>query len=112
MAIILIVGIIMAVLTCLFWYLELRPFLSRIISPNPESKGFWGALQYIGVMLTNIGLFLRFGTAFIIDVAITIMISGILGLSTGVIGATVALSLSNAISVLILISQLKQRSLA
>ena len=90
MAVILIVGFAMALLSVWFWYLELRRFLDAV-----EGRPWW-LLPFHAIF--NIGKLLPF----IIDVAITLFCVANLGFGGGVLGGISGLFLSNIISCFIL----------
>jgi len=90
MAVILIVGFAMALLSVWFWYLELRRFLDAV-----EGRTWWLLPFYT---VANIGKLLPF----IIDAAITLFCVANLGFGGGVLGGITGLFISNVISCFIL----------
>ena len=82
----------LAVLSATFWRREAEPFLARV-------RDAAGSPAYLAVPRVLLALPLLFPLA--VDLVITFSLVGALGLSGGVMGAFMALSMSNAVSFVI-----------
>ena len=94
---ILIVGVSMAVLSAIFWMIEVTPFVNAIKKldyPNNPISGITYTLKMMSLLPKLL--------PFIIDICATIWLSGAFGFS-GMIGGIIGLSISNVISVFLIL---------
>ncbi|MDH7604264.1 MAG: hypothetical protein QHH13_05120 [Melioribacter sp.] len=105
MAALLLLGISMVILTVIFWYYELRFFLDNIYYPNKKNNILLFSAQSIYAFFINIFLFFYYGRYFLIDLLATAFFISFLGFGDAVTGAILGLTMSNALSVLILFIQ-------
>jgi hypothetical protein len=98
---ILVFGLLMLIMTVVFWYYELKPYLKARRTSTPQTKSWEKPINSI----TNIGLFFVKGKYFLIDVICTAICIQILGFGNTVSGGILGLAFSNAISVLIITIQ-------
>ncbi|MGK9475781.1 hypothetical protein [Melioribacter sp. OK-6-Me] len=105
MAAILLLGLFMVILTVVFWYLELRPFLDHLYF-LPARKNKFSILFYsLYALFNNIFRFFYYGRYFLIDLFATAFLVSFLGFGDAVTGAILGLTMSNAISILLLYIQ-------
>jgi hypothetical protein len=107
MAAVLLLGIAMVVLTVVFWYMELKPFLEKRRKPKPAGNAISGAVSSVGTFFYNIGAFFKYGKYFIVDLFATAFLVSMLGFGDAVTGGVLGLTMSNAVSVLLLVIQKK-----
>lgn len=88
-----IIAIGLAVLSVYNWHREAEPFLIHMRQVRNHS-GFFGAIRNVITVTTAIPRLFPLA----LDVFITIMLVSALGLSQGVMGATVGLAMSNTIA--------------
>lgn len=99
---ILLVGIVMAVASAIFWVIEAKPFLDAVrklecpVGRNPLSI-IAQSLNYIVGFLTAVLSLWRLA----LDITCTVWLAGAFGFS-GMIGGIIGVSISNVISVFLL----------
>lgn len=105
-------GAAMCIMSVIFWYLELLPFINVMSrqdkaytrTRNPIAQLICFLVAFITVpfrILINIPLLIPF----IIDIVVTISLAGGLGFGKGVTGGVFGILMSNVISVIILLRQ-------
>jgi len=99
---ILIIGIIMAIISAIFWCVESTPFAKRLIELNRARYSGW---SYTWRLLF---LFPKLFPLFL-DICCTVWLAGSFAFS-GMIGGVIGLTISNVISIFILIVTKKSQS--
>ena len=99
MVAILVIGLVMAVASAVFWIIESIPFVQavrRIKTPDASNPGvlFIQCSSYVFSFIKRIPLLWRL----VVDIAATILLIGAFGFSR-MIGSIIGLSVSNVISV-------------
>lgn len=105
MAAILLLGIFMVILTVVFWYLELRPFLENLYFLPAQKNKFLVFVYSFYAIFSNLFRFFYYGRYFLIDLFATAFLVSFLGFGDAVTGAILGLTMSNALSILILFIQ-------
>ena len=98
---ILIIGICMAVISAIFWCVEAIPFAKTLINLNKSKYSGW---SYTWRLVWSI----RKLTPLFIDLACTVWLAGAFAFN-GMIGGTIGISISNIISIFILIVTKKSK---
>lgn len=93
---ILIIGIVMAVLSSVFWCLEALPFV-RCMQALESPKGPVSGIKYAFTVIGSLPLLFPL----IIDLAATVWLVGSFGFS-GMLGGTIGITVSNVISIFII----------
>jgi hypothetical protein len=103
MVIFIVICLSMAVLSAIFWVIEIKPFVDRVKSLETTSFGqkFTFFFRFIACLPTAL--------PFLCDIGATIGICMLFGLG-GVIGTAMGLTISNVISVFILWNMKKKES--
>jgi ABC-type phosphate/phosphonate transport system permease subunit len=99
----------MVVLTVYFWYLELRFFLDNIYYPKPRSNSIVFIADSLYAFINNLFRFFYYGRYFLIDLIATAFLVSFMGFGDAVTGAILGLTMSNALSVLILFIQRRNK---
>jgi len=92
-----------------FWYLEIIPWIDALEQPKKRSWLILILLERLRVTIINIGRLFTVGKYLLIDIGITLASASMLGFGAGVAGGVIGLTMSNAISVLILIIMKKRK---
>lgn len=107
MAPIVLLGISMVFLTVFFWYLELKYFIENIYYPKKRNNFLLYAIDAVYSFFRNIFGFFYYGRYFLLDLIATGFLVSFLGFGDAVTGGILGLTMSNALSVLILFIQKK-----
>ncbi len=92
---ILCIGIGMAIISAVFWCVEAIPFVKKLIELNKSGRGGWSyTWRLIAILPKLFPLFL--------DICCTVWLAGAFAFS-GMIGGVIGLTISNVISIFILI---------
>ena len=107
---ILIVGIVMALASAIFWVMEFKPFLDAVRELKvPDSKNpistFIQSLEYIVGFIQAVIKLWRLG----LDILCTVWLAGAFGFS-GMIGGIIGISISNVISIFLLTYSTKKKT--
>ncbi|MCX7798120.1 MAG: hypothetical protein N2249_05825 [Melioribacter sp.] len=110
MAALLLLGISMVILTVFFWYKELQPFLENryVYKRRGNPLDIFGILYSAG---NNFVRFFYYGRYFILDLLATGFLVSMLGFGDAVTGGILGLTMSNALSILILYVQKSSKNL-
>lgn len=93
-------GIVMMILNVWFWILEVNPFMNEY-KAKKVSKGPFKQFRNALLIISLIPLLIPLG----IDLAVTIFCSSFMGFGAGALGGIIGLTMSNIISIYIIIKQ-------